>query len=155
MKSKGGFMVNVAECCFRSCLCLCSRRSLAFCKPTLNGPLWILVHLSTGLYSYSSGPGVVCRTKETACWAASGFIQWVLGMDVELRAALWSAIADVGEERWLGLIRKGGVYALLNPPSSSFCFHTSSCASVGETNAAEAMGTGKMGIRSSFILCCI
>ena len=39
MKSKDGFMVNVAECCFGSCLCLCSRCSLAFCKPALKGSL--------------------------------------------------------------------------------------------------------------------
>lgn len=48
------------------------------------------------------------------------------------------------------------MYALLNP-----LLHLSASAPDpaaplwGEINAAEAMGTGRMGIRSSFILCCI
>lgn len=118
MKSKDRFMVNVAECCFGSCLCLCSWYSFAFCKPALKGPLWILVHLSTGLYSYSHGPGMVCRYQgdnllgclrlhamSTVCWV------WKWSW-----AALWPAIADVGEEPWLGLVRKEGSVCSLKSP---------------------------------------
>lgn len=102
MKSKDGFMVNVVECCFESCICLCSRHSLAFSKCALKGPLWNLVDLSAGL---TPGSGVVCRTQGD--WAASGFMPRVLsaahGNGVE--SCLVASNADVGKKPWVGLAR--------------------------------------------------
>lgn len=40
----------------------------------------------------------------------------LLGVEMELRAALWPAIADVGEEPWLGLVRKEGSVCSLKSP---------------------------------------
>lgn len=149
-------MVNVVECCFRSCLCLCSRHSLAFCKCALKGPLWNFVDLSAGLCTCSSGSGVVCRSPGD--WAASGCTPRVLsavrGNGVE--SCLVACHGWCGEE---ALVRTGkrpsSSRGSLSPPSS-FCTHSSSCCTcVCETSAAEATGTGKTGIRNFFILCCI
>lgn len=53
-------MVNVVECCFGSCLCLCSRHCLAFLS-YLKGPI---------SRAGSSGSGVVCRNQGD--WAPCG-----------------------------------------------------------------------------------
>lgn len=77
MKSKDGFVVNVAECCFGSCHCLCSRYSLVFCKPALKG--WFSVkpgaHLNRAVQLHTPlGQVWFAGAKETICRAASGFL---------------------------------------------------------------------------------
>lgn len=102
-KSKDGFMVNVIECCFRSCLCLCSRHSLAFCKCYLKGPLWNLVNVSAGLTLLDQV--WFAGTKEAGLPQASRRKSRVPPVEMGLRAALWPAMADVGRKPWLGLVR--------------------------------------------------
>lgn len=77
MKSKDGFMLNVAECCFGPCLCLCSRCSLVFCKPTLKG--WFSVKpgapLNRAVQSLTPlGQVWFAGSKGTICRAASDFV---------------------------------------------------------------------------------
>lgn len=81
-------------------------------------------------------------TKGTICWAFFGYHECsLLGVEMELRAALWPAVGDVGEEPWTDW----EVGDLPSPAASLW----------GEANAAEATGTRKTGISISFILCCI
>lgn len=98
MKRKDGFMANVVECCFASCLCLCIRHSLAFCKCYFKGPPWNLVDLSAGLTLVDQ----VCFAGATE--AGLPQTPWVLsatcGNGVES-----CLVADVGKKPWLGLVR--------------------------------------------------
>lgn len=98
MRGKDSFVVNKAECYFG--LCLHSRLSLAFCKPPLKGPMWLLALLSNKAAQLDLW--AMCdlqEPKRMVLWAAWGFAPWRLTVAGH-GSSIESCLADFSSWCW-------------------------------------------------------